>query len=312
MNEDRKRLMQMLQLAEPIEQTIKLYFDRRPELSEKFANSETDINDPDNISLSANSKSIISHSKTHSNLLNYNATNNNFSSKNTTNSLKIKSSSRPKTAISNASIKKNSDSNRQSSKGKIICKTTNLLAPRLEYRIPPSDEKQQIIRTILLPDQNKISNPSSQENEFLRKQLIELKNFYENYVLKLEEDRRLREEEYRLGMANSKDKFEEMIKKNQKLERLNYELTKDFMQLKFDSSNSEKDLFEEIETLKLQNEALSVSLKEVIYRTNIDKDSAKAEYERKTKEISYVMRTQVRNNLYIIINEKILFCIFFN
>lgn len=277
MSEDRKRLMQMLNLAEPIEQTIKLYFDRRPELREKFANSESDIVDSDNISLTANSKSIISHSKTQSNLLNY-------SGKNTSSSLKVKSSSRPKTAIS-GSIK-NSDSR------KIICKTTNTFAPRLEYRIPPSDEKQQIIRTVLLPDQNPI-NSANEENEFLRKQLVELKNFYENQILKLEEDRRLREEEYRLGISNSKEKLDDMIRKNQKLEKLNYELTKDFMQLKFDSSNSEKDLFEEIETLKLQNEALSVSLKEVIYRTNIDKESAKSEYERKTKEISSVMRSQV-------------------
>jgi hypothetical protein len=277
MTEDRKRLMQMLNLAEPIEQTIKLYFDRRPELREKFANSETDFADPDNISLSANSKSIFSHSKTQSNLLN-------FSAKNTSSSLKVKSTSRPKTAIS-GSIK-NSDSK------KIMCKTTNTFAPRLEYRIPPSDEKQQIIRTVLFPDQNPI-NAANEENEFLRKQLIELKNFYENQILKLEEDRRLREEESRLSIANSKEKLDEMIKKNQKLERLNYELTKDFMQLKFDSSNSEKDLFEEIETLKLHNEALSVSLKEVIFRTNIDKESAKSEYERKTKEVSSVMRTQV-------------------
>jgi len=277
MGEDRKRLMQMLNLAEPIEQTIKLYFDRRPELREKFANSESDIVDSDNISLAANSKSIISHSKTQSNLLN-------MSGKNTSSSLKNKSSSRPKTAISGCI--KNNDGK------KIILKTTNTFVPRLEYRIPPSDEKQQIIRTVLLPEQNPI-NSANEENEFLRKQLIELKNFYENQILKLEEDRRLREEEYRLGISNSKEKLDEMIKKNQKLERLNYELTKDFMQLKFDSSNSEKDLFEEVETLKLQNEALSVSLKEVIYRTNIDKESAKSEYERKTKEISSVMRSQV-------------------
>jgi hypothetical protein len=279
MNEDRKRLMQMLNLAEPIEQTIKLYFDRRPELREKFASAESDSPDADNISLSANSKSIISHTKTQTNLLN-------ISGKKTSSSFKIRSSSRPKTTISG--------STKNSGTKTIICKTTNTFAPRLEYRISPSDEKQQIIRTVLLPDQNPFET-ANQENEFLRKQLVELKNFYEYQILKLEEDRRLREEECRLSIANSKEKLDEMIKKNQKLEKLNYELTKDFMQLKFDSSNSEKDLFEEIETLKLQNEALSVSLKEVIFRVNIDKDSAKAEYERKTKEVSSVIRTQVSN-----------------
>lgn len=179
---------------------------------------------------------------------------------------------------------------------KSIIKTANSFAPRLEYRIPPSDEKQQIVKTVILPDHTP-NNTFSEENEFLRKQLMELKIFYENHILKLEEDRRLREEEYRLGLANSKERLEEMIKKNHKLDKLNYELTKDFMQLKFDSSNNEKDLYEEVENLKLQNEALTVSLKEVIYRTNIDKESAKAEYERKTKEISSVMRTQVMIHL---------------
>jgi len=283
MTEDRKRLTQMLNLAEPIEQTIKLYFDRRPELREKFSKTESEIVDPDNISLSANAKSIISHSRTQSNLL--------MSAKSSSSNLKNKSSSRPKTAISN--LNKSLDTKNK----KVICKTINTFAPKLESRISPSDEKQQIIRTVLFPDQNPI-NTAMEENEFLRKQLIEMKNFYESHILKLEEDRRLREEEYRLGLANSKEKVDEMIKKNQKLEKLNYELTKDYMQLKFDFTNSEKDLFEEIESLKLQNEALSVSLKEVIYRTNIDKESAKAEYERKTKEISYVMRNQVNYHIY--------------
>lgn len=102
MSEDRKRLTQMLQLAEPIEQTIKLYFDRRPELREKFSNSETEFLDPDNISLSANAKSTFSHSRTTSNLLN-------LSSKHSV-SAKIKSSSRPKTSMTNGIfliIKKN-------------------------------------------------------------------------------------------------------------------------------------------------------------------------------------------------------------
>lgn len=275
MIEDRKRLMQMLQLAEPIEQTIKLYFDRRPEIREKFSNSEVET-DTDSISLTANSRSLISNFHLSGNLQNLNSKKNNLNNLNN----KTLSKSRPKTSNSNSS-------------NKINFKTTKSIGgPRLEYRIPPSDEKQQIIRTVLLPDQQPICIVN-EENEFLRKQLIELKNFYENHIQKLEEDRRLREEEYRLSMLNSKEKLEEMIKKNQKLEKLNYELTKDFMQIKFDSTNCEKNLFEDIETLKLQNEALSVSLKEVIFRTNIDKESAKSEYERKTKEVSSVMRTQV-------------------
>jgi len=49
--EDRRRLIQLLQLAEPIEQTVKLYYDRRPEKTEKYANNNYD---PDSLSLNKN------------------------------------------------------------------------------------------------------------------------------------------------------------------------------------------------------------------------------------------------------------------
>ena len=287
----------MLQLAEPIEQTIKLYFDRRPEMREKFSNCETDIPDPDNLSLAAhsyshiNNKTSLIHSRKSSNVLSLNSKNikNNTQGNVNGNGITIRNSSRPKTALS-----KNSFSNINDVK-KVTCKTTiKSFAPKLEYRISPSDEKQQIVRTVLMPEmQINNTNVSTEENEFLRKQLVDMKNYYENHILKLEEDRRLREEEHRLWVIDYKEKLEESIKKNQKLEKMNYELTKDFMQLKFDSSNGEKEKFEEVENLKCQNEALSVSLKEVIFRTNVDKESARVEYERKTKEISNIMRSQV-------------------
>jgi hypothetical protein len=283
----------MLKLAEPIEQTIKLYFDRRPEMREKFSNCETDIPDSDNVSLAAhshsnlNNKTSLIHSRKGSNAIS--STSKNIKTNAQGNGVMIRNSSRPKTALS-----KNSFSNVNDLK-KVTCKTTlKSFAPKLEYRISPSEEKQQIVRTVLMPEmQINNTNVSTEENEFLRKQLVDMKNYYENHILKLEEDRRLREEEHRLWVIDYKEKLEDSIKKNQKLEKMNYELTKDFMQLKFDSSNGEKEKFEEVENLKCQNEALSVSLKEVIFRTNVDKESARVEYERKTKEISNIMRSQV-------------------
>lgn len=53
-DEDRKRLVQLLQLAEPIEQTVKLYHDRRPEKTEKYANNNYD---PGSLSLNKAQKS---------------------------------------------------------------------------------------------------------------------------------------------------------------------------------------------------------------------------------------------------------------
>jgi len=90
-----------------------------------------------------------------------------------------------------------------------------------------------------------------------------------------------------------KEKLDEQLRKNQKLEKLNYSITKDYMQLKFDSQNNEKKLYEAQEVLRCQNEALTVSLQELSNRTNVDIVSTKNEYEKKTKEIANTMRTQV-------------------
>ena len=60
--EDKRRIAQLLQLAEPIEQTIKLYKDHQPEITEKYSNfnfedgadAENFTPDPNNVSLNKN------------------------------------------------------------------------------------------------------------------------------------------------------------------------------------------------------------------------------------------------------------------
>lgn len=235
--EDRRRIVQLLQLAEPIEQTIKLYYDRRPEKLEKYAITDSQPYDPTSVALSKSVKSIGSGKR------------------------------------------KNTPS---SSAGKF------------NYRIPPSDEKQQIIRTVMFPNNNS-SNGSNEEEVFLKKQIEELKNMYELQIMKMEEDRRMREEEFRLQNLNSKDKIEDLLRKNQKLEKLNYEITKDFMQLKYESSLNEKKLYEEMESLRTQGESLAQRLNEVTNKTKAEKESKKGEYERKASEIARVMRSQVKS-----------------
>jgi hypothetical protein len=252
--EDRRRLVQLLQLAEPIEQTIKLYYDRRPEKMEKYTNfnSCSDF-DPDSIALNKSLKKGSTYGMS------------------TSNSKRCSSS------------KKHTGGAKKQEK---IFKT--------DLRISPSDEKQQIIRTIMFPDEN-VSNTANEENEFLRRQLMELRYAYENQIMKMEEDRRLREEEFRLHMISSSEKIEELVNKNQKLEKLNYELTKDYMHLKYDTSLNEKKVYEELELVKLQNEALGVTIKDLAHKSNIEKETHKNDYDKKTKEISKVMRTQVKS-----------------
>jgi hypothetical protein len=297
--EDRRRLIQLLQLAEPIEQTIKLYYDRRPEKIEKHItglshNLQTDhlhfnntgVNMADSLALS---RALGFNMKLNDTLhTNYHSTHSHSMKRNnSSNSHKIFEKNCKSCNKSKKCNKCKIQSNRQ--------KSLNLYSPKLEYRIPTSDEKQQIVRTVLLP--NETTDISlKEENDYLRTQLSNMKIFYENHITKLEEERKLREEETRLLNLNANEKIEGLTTKNQKLERINYELTKDYMQLKYDSSNVEKKLYEEIELLKLQNEALSISLKEISNKTSLDKELNKNDYDRKTREITNVMRSQVKTH----------------
>jgi hypothetical protein len=293
--EDRRRLVQLLQLAEPIEQTIKLYYDRRPEKLEKFSTASTANNyDPDSISLNKSLRASTGKKSMHTTSSTKNIKRNSSYTNVTTNT---QSNILNKTNLSCKGCSRvNSTQNKSLNKCNKcinICNTINLYSPKLEYRIPTSDEKQQVVRTIVLPNED-TDQTLKEENEFLRTQLNNLKILYENQIFKLDEDRRLREEEIRLRDMNYKEKIEDLTKKNHKLDRLNYELTKDHMTLKYDSSNTEKRLYEELEMVKLQNEALSVSLKELMHRASLDKETTKTDYERKTREITSVMRTQVK------------------
>jgi hypothetical protein len=283
--EDRRRLVQLLQLAEPIEQTIKLYYDRRPEKLEKFSNMGPAMNyDSESIALNKS----LGVSVGQKSLMGSQIGSRDGKLKRTTslNTMKINKNNTCKSCTTSSTIK--------SKKCKcIINNNINLISPKLEFRIPTSDEKQQIVRTVLLPNEETDSHVN-EENEFLKKKLNEMKISYENQILRMEEDRRLREEEIRLREMNYREKIDELTKKNQKLDRINYELTKDHMQLKYESSTNEKKIYEELETVKIQNEALSVSLKELMHRTNVDKETVKSDYEKKTREITNVMRIQVK------------------
>ena len=141
--EDRRRLVQMLQLAEPVEQTIKLYQDRRPEKLEKYTNSDINVE-------------IMGITK--SNTTQYNKTFHNPKS-NTLRTVNNKTSNMKNTVV-----------NKSYSSKKIS--TVNNGTKKVDYRIAPSDEKQQIIRTILLPNNEK--NGLKDEIEILQNNLKDL------------------------------------------------------------------------------------------------------------------------------------------
>ena len=72
----------------------------------------------------------------------------------------------------------------------------------------------------------------NEENKCLNKQKEELKELYENMLIKLNEEDKLRDEEIRLHTINMNSNLENMNKKNNNLKKNNYSLTKKYMDLK--------------------------------------------------------------------------------
>jgi hypothetical protein len=225
--DDRRRMVQLLQFAEPIENSMKTYFDRRPDALEK---PERNIYEQNSVSL-----------------------------------------------------KKNINRNKNNSKNKNI--NSN--------RKTPSDGRQNKIKTIMFPTDTK-ENFVNDENKNLKKQLEEIKALYENIILKMEEDSKLRDEEIRLQTINMNQKLLELKKRKNRLEKLNFDITKNFMDLKYDTDKNNKRLNEELELTKLQNEALKNSLNDIIKKANIEKEVSKNEYNRKTKQVANSLRNQVK------------------
>lgn len=390
---DRKRLMDILKLAEPIEQCYKLYKDRRPELQEQFTRKENIIPNmyvksnsinPNNITnlknLNSNinsiqennikestqidkSGSIVAQStnvNTSGNKTSYskspindtlnqeislrnnskspcsivsketNFTNNKIKNTLSTNSSIIDNTNRNKI---NDNLKRNKSSTKLNTesnvKNKIFSNTNNIKTPyfndnnncencnqmtnktpqsfnchnyhtysinpgnNLEFRIAPSDEKQQIVRTIVMPKEEE--QLLKQEINYLQTQQKNTRNFYENQLSKLEESRKLKDEETKLQLMAASERIEELMKRNQKLENLNYEITKDYLHLKYDSSQIEKRLYEELELVKLQNESLSTCLKDISKKSQVEKELTRNDFERKNKELSNVLRNQIKN-----------------
>ena len=230
-------MMQLLQLAEPVENSMKMYFDRRPELADKP--QKRDINTFAKKNLNSNSVSL------------------------------------KKCVSKRGPPKTYSD----------YTKTT---------RKTPSDARQNVVKTIMFPSDSK-ENFVTDENKYLKKQKEEVKTLYENMIMKMEEDAKLRDEEIRLQTNNMNAKLQDLQRRKKNLEKLNNDIISGFMDLKYDSGINKKKLDDELELTKLQNEALNNSLKDVIRKNKVEREVGKKEYARKTRQLANALRNQVKN-----------------
>ena len=188
--------------------------------------------------------------------------------------------------IKSASLKKyNTYRNKNKNKTNIDFTRTN--------RKPPIEAKQTKIKTIMFPNDEKENN-FNEEHKYLNKQLEELKELYENMIIKLNEEDKLRDEEIRLHTENMNSNIQNMEKKNKNLKKNNYNLTKNYMDLKYDTNQNNQRIKDEIEITKLQGEALQGSINELIKKTKIDKEMNKKDYDRRTRQVANTLRTQVK------------------
>ena len=163
----------------------------------------------------------------------------------------------------------------------------------LSYRNPPIEAQQTIIKSIMFPNDAK-ENKFNEEKRCLNKQKEELKELYENMILKLNEEDKLRDEEIRLHTINMNKNLENMEKKNKNLKKNNYTLIKKFMDLKYDTNLNNQKLKDEIEMTKLQGEALQGSINELKKKTKMDKEISKKDYDKRSRQVASTLRTQVK------------------
>ena len=160
-------------------------------------------------------------------------------------------------------------------------------------RNPPIEAKQTIIKSIMFPNDEKEIN-FDEEKRCLNKHKEELKELYENMILKLNEEDKLRDEEIRLQNINMNKNLENLNKKNNSLKKSNYSMIKKFMDLKYDTNNNSQKVKDEIEMTKLQGEALQGSINELKKKSKIDKEMNKKDFARRTRQVANTLRTQVK------------------
>ena len=258
--EDKRRIKQLLELSEPIEQTIKLEQNKEPIKLEKYSNfnfeeylgDDNYIDSPDNVGITKAMKKNMNN--------------------------KSKSGNKKKAAKSHYGTGYNPFEKKKE---------------EIKYRIPPSDEKQNILRTVIFPESEKNEELNSQNFE-LKKEIELIKELYEEKLKKIEENRVLKEERFRQQCIAYKNKVDDLIKENQKLEKLNFATAKDFLELKYQNGIEEQKKYEELEKIKQENAVLENQLKNIVKKSSIDKSRALKDYNKKTREISEHLGNQVR------------------
>ena len=164
--------------------------------------------------------------------------------------------------------------------------------------INKQDNKNKDLKNNQFPSNEELNDFNYQKeiNIGLIKEKEDLEEFYKNIITKINEDYKRREEEMRLHILgmNSHIKYLEQKKKN--LENFNYALNTNYMDLKYDIDLNNKNLSEEIESNKNKNKLLIKGLNDSKRKAKLEKDLNQKEYDKRTKQVAYTLRNQIKTN----------------
>lgn len=282
---DRKRILQLFKLTNPVEQNIGLSYNSKPVITEKYHIDDYSFNDKEvdlNIierreNLTKGDKKLnISHSRCEFYNKSYREkVNDRFNNK---------KSERPHT---------------------IRSKSKEL------------NDKQPVIRTVyMLGENSNINNlilnspkspsilSSTRENSsiesevsFLKDQIGKIKDFYTQLGFDKEESYKEIKENFKKEIKILKERITNYIDENKNLEEMIYNTTKDLMIQRIEYSNNEKRLYEELELIKLSNEAQSLELNEYKKKSKKDLNKEISLCEEKYLNTIQLLKSQNKRNI---------------
>ena len=146
------------------------------------------------------------------------------------------------------------------------------------------------------PEELNDLNFEREQNQSLKKEKLELEEFYKTILLKLNEDEKRREEEMRLHIMKMNSHIKYLEQKKQKLENFNYQLNTNYMDLKYDMDLTDKKILKEIDNNKNKNKLLLKGINDSKRKAKLERDLNQKEYNKRSRQVAATLRNQIKTN----------------
>lgn len=151
-----------------------------------------------------------------------------------------------------------------------------------------------VIKTVYLP--NEQMNTLALEVDTLRKQLDQEHALHSSALQALQEDRRIREHEFRLNMDAAAEKTAALTQSLAKEESSHTEAVKDYLRLRHQSQIRERTLIEKTQELENKVDSLLSQLRHTRVKTASEIKEAERVAEEKAKDFTHKFRSEAVDN----------------